>query len=117
MPAYNFQGRFADDVEVGRKRQTIRQKRKRRTKKGDPLYLFTGMRTPHCRKLRDTTCRRVRPIQIGKNVIRVDGQSIKTNSAAAGRFARLDGFSGSAEMINWFRKTYGPRFYGVVIYW
>ena len=52
MPALNFT-MFVDKVESGEKRQTIRAYRKdgRDPKPGDPLYLFTGMRTTACRRL------------------------------------------------------------------
>ncbi len=53
MPSLNFQARFAPLVESGEKRQTIRAYRKdgRDPKRGDKLYLFTGMRTKACRPL------------------------------------------------------------------
>jgi len=64
MPAYNFKERFAADVESGKKRQTIRRKRKRPTKPGDVLYLYVGMRTKRCRKLREAPCESVVSILI-----------------------------------------------------
>lgn len=123
MPAYNFKECFAADVKSGKKRQTIRKERKRRTKPGDPLYLYTGMRTIYCRKLRFTVCRAVKHIDIGDIVvgaaqgITVDDKAMLSGSRAADAFAICDGFSGSGEMIEWFRAAYGLPFRGVVIYW
>ena len=51
MPALNFKKQFAEKVETGEKRQTVRAKRKRAFVVGDKLYLYTGMRTKYCRKL------------------------------------------------------------------
>ncbi len=129
MPAYNFKKEFADDVEARIKRQTIRQKRKRRTKPGETLYLYTGMRTKQCRSLGVERCLDVRDIEITELEYVVNGQNIKreaiiignntmmVESVAGNRFARLDGFDGSAQMIEWFKKQYGLPFNGVVIRW
>jgi hypothetical protein len=77
MPAYNFKRAFADAVragvgqafaarhpEVRPKRQTIRKRRKRRTRAGETLYLYVGQRTKRCEKLGEATCRAVVPIVI-----------------------------------------------------
>ena len=46
MPAYNFQDRFADVVELGRKPHTIRPRRKHPTGPGQTLYLYHRQRLP-----------------------------------------------------------------------
>ena len=51
MPALNFQRRFVSKIESGEKRGTIREKRKIPFKVGDPLYLYTGMRTSKCESI------------------------------------------------------------------
>ncbi len=117
MPAYNFQKQFAADVKAGRKRQTIRQKRKRRTRAGETLYLYTGQRTKRCRLLRAAICRDVRDIEIMIGGIDVGGKAAWAESPNADRFARADGFKNSAEMIEWFNARYGLPFRGVVIRW
>lgn len=54
MAAYNFQKQFVEPIQSGRKNCTIRRKGKRRhAKAGDPIQLYTGMRTKSCRKIRD----------------------------------------------------------------
>lgn len=52
MALLNFQKQFADLIEAGTKRQTIRAARKYPIKVGDKLYLYTGLRTKYCRKLK-----------------------------------------------------------------
>lgn len=49
----NFKQQFAEMVESGEKRQTIRRERKghRQIGKGDHLKLYTGLRTKQCRLL------------------------------------------------------------------
>lgn len=65
MPAYNFQQRFVPFVEEGSKTHTIRARRKKGyAKKGDRLYLYFGMRTKYCRKIREEICTNVRTIII-----------------------------------------------------
>jgi hypothetical protein len=66
VPALNFQSRFAPLILAGTKRSTIRRRRKDRRdpKPGQTLYLFTGMRTKSCRRLLETRCERVRPINL-----------------------------------------------------
>jgi hypothetical protein len=118
MPAYNFQKRFAPLVETGVKRQTIRRRRKRLTRMGDTLYLYEGMRTKKCRRLRDPEiCRLVLPVAISEFAIGLGGALLRTYKAKD-VFARLDGFGNWPEMRDWFRKQYGLPFYGgEAIYW
>jgi len=73
MPAYNFKSQFAQPIESGRKRQTIRPRRKRPTRPGDKLYLYMGMRTKACRKLAEVICTRVTPVDIPQGAIRLGG--------------------------------------------
>jgi hypothetical protein len=64
MPAYNFQNQFAEPVELGIKRKTIRGKRKRPTVIGDKLYLYQGMRTSKCRLLLEAVCTNISDVRI-----------------------------------------------------
>ena len=66
MPAYNFQPNFAEDIRSGKKKQTIRKRRKRgNPKPGGRLFLFTGQRTKKCKRLGIYVCSDVLPIEIG----------------------------------------------------
>lgn len=53
MVAYSFHRTFADRVERRLKLSTIRGHRRRHARPGEPVQLFTGMRTRACRKLVD----------------------------------------------------------------
>lgn len=117
MPAYNFKAMFAEAVESGRKPCTIRKRRKRPTKPGETLYLYTGMRTKECRKLREEECLAVVPVRIDEREIVLNGYEL--DSAQADYLAYLD----SGEHWHWrrfvmfFRETYELPFEGVLIQW
>jgi len=120
MPALNFKAEFADAVESGEKRQTIRAWRKRPFQIGDTLQLYTGQRTKNARLLRVEPCRMAMGVQItfapiwtGK--IWLGDWSLEPDAAEA--FARNDGFASLAEMAQWFEKTYGLPFDGQLIMW
>ena len=105
MPAYNFHSRFAPAIESGDKRQTIRPRRKRPTRPGDTLYLYTGMRTKACRKLGEFTCTKVTPVDILQGAVRLGGKCLGT--ALALEFARADGFEGLEDFYRFFGEHYG----------
>lgn len=116
MPAYNFKARFADDVENGRKRQTIRKNRKRQTKPRETLYLYTGMRSKKCRKLLEVTCKSVEPIKIYSDLrIRVGKKQLTIVDVEA--LALSDGFKNVSEFYNFFENQYGLPFNGELIKW
>lgn len=130
MVALNFKAEFADDVEEGRKRRSIRAPRKdgRDPKKGDQLQLYTGMRQPGCRKLGDSVCARVRPVEIDHTGVKIDGRVLYAGDAPAyqggpdpesydGDFARADGFDSFQDMREWFQAQHGLPFTGNLIEW
>lgn len=99
MPAYNFKERFASAVEQGIKRSTIRPRRRNPSRPGDPLYMYTGMRTRACRKLTTATCRQVRPIIIGSDQVWLDGEQLSVEQIR--QLAQV------AEFFDFFRQHYG----------
>jgi len=107
----NFSKQFADAVERGEKRQTIRAERKdlRRPHKGQRLTLYTGMRTKSCRLLRVVTCTACLPVSINfrDSTIRVSGAPLRGSSLED--FAQMDGFESSAALFDWFRKAHAPK--------
>jgi len=105
MPAYNFKSRFAGSVESGEKAQTIRPMRKHPTKVGDTLYLFTGMRTKQCRRLRECTCISVEPIEIIPSGIKLNGRMLSTPETLV--VMMKDGFDSIAAFYDFFREHYG----------
>jgi hypothetical protein len=114
MVAINFSPQFADAVAAGRKTQTIR--RKARAKAGQALQLYTGQRTPDCRKLADAIC--VDCTYVG---LTASGVTLgDTTRFPGGRddFARADGFENYAAMWKWFSERYKTNsFTGHVIRW
>ena len=117
MPAYNFSARFAADVESGRKRQTIRRRRKRPTKTGDKLHLFIGMRTRSCRTLGKAVCAGALPLLIDEGRVILNGDELRTLDALTW-FAAKDGFQTWADCESWFREHYGLPFDdGELIWW
>lgn len=117
MPALNFSPEFADAVENGTKRQTIRWQRKKPIEAGDTLYLYTGQRTKSCRKLRTDQCASVTPIRIIQEGMRIYLNGLHLHYDDARDLARRDGFHNPVSMCEWFAKRYGPKFEGVLICW
>lgn len=122
--SFSFRKQFAGAVERGEKLQTIRQRRKdgRVPKPGDRVTLFTGMRTVYCRRLGESVVVECFPVhldleELGRRVIVSNG--IRLHVGEAESFAKLDGFSGAWEMLNWFRETYKPAtaFDGFCVRW
>lgn len=107
MVAYNFKSRWADDVAQKRKRCTIRPRRKRPTRPGDLLQLYTGMRTKNCRKLvsSDPTCKSVRPIIIHTAGVSLSGKLLSPRELD--RLVKDDGFENVVAFFEFFEKTYG----------
>lgn len=116
MPAINFKKQFSDRVEFGDKKQTIRRKRKRPIKLGDKLYLYTGMRTSCCRKLRSTRCDDVLPIFIDSNKSVILGNKLLTDQEKHD-LALDDGFKDFAGLFDFFRSTCGLPLAGQLIKW
>ena len=65
MVAYNFKKIFVPSIEQLQKLQTIRAHRKRHTRPGELVQLYTGQRTRHCRKIiPDPPCEAINDIVI-----------------------------------------------------
>lgn len=123
MPAYNFMPEFAPLVLSGEKQTTIRRKRKRRTKRGDRLFLYTGMRTKRCRMLGKARCSGVWPFRMDES-----GASIRSGVLGRRFWSRLSGVGirdlawGDARMTPegftaFFLERYGLPFDGELIEW
>lgn len=115
MPALNFKKQFADVVETGEKRCTIRAIRKRQFRTGDTLYHFTGMRSASCRRLGTTMATRVRPIVIYDSNVRVEGHDLAPFDIQT--LAQADGFSSTNDFFRFFKETHELPFYGQLIEW
>lgn len=129
MPAYNFQSRFADAVQHGEKRQTIRAIGKRRhARPGQPIQLYTGMMHKTCRKLidPDPICTDVHLVRIEKFPAKnkderafyqmyLDGKAMFRHEVR--ELAIKDGFACEELFFVFFDKTHGMPFEGVLIRW
>lgn len=118
MPAINFKKEFANDVEHGIKRQTVRKLRKdgRNPKVGDKLYLYTGLRTKSARKLKETICKNVKQITIEENYKIIVGLNELTHDQVD-HFAKQDGFKDTESFFNFFKDNHGLPFYGLLFTW
>lgn len=113
MPAYNFKKRFKADVKSGKKRQTIRKKRKRRTKAGDTLYLYCGLRQKGTELLRTEKCAAVHDVTIFLHSVRggyYDG-CVKVGpdyirKHGIDEFARADGFTDAQDFFKFWVKEH-----------
>lgn len=133
MVAFNFMKRFAEDVEEGRKLQTIRKLRKDGRvpcKPGDRLQLYTGMRSPSCRLLHEATCSSILQISIqtdGAIFLSAVEKGVLSSVQRGGwapldtdhmnELARADGFEDPAGLIEFFSETHGLPFDGYLIKW
>lgn len=118
MPLLNFQKQFADAVKSGSKSQTIRAPRKHPIKRGDTLYLYTGLRTKNAELLRKVECESVSEITISNHRVDfVGGFFWLSGRDSLESFAINDGFKNWVEMIEWFDKTHGLPFKGTLIEW
>ena len=116
MPAYNFSV-FIDKVALGEKLCTIRRQRKRPTVVGDVLFLYKGMRTKECMRLRVVVCRKVSPIRIVYNRVlrvRLSGRWLKQDEIC--ELARRDGFERLQDFVGFFCKV-RLAFEGELIEW
>jgi hypothetical protein len=133
MPAYNFQKQFAEKVESGAKPHTFRMPRKdgRIPEPGQPLALYTGMRTKACRLLKRTSVAHVFDLTIDTDgftfgigqrrqyleyLIRI-GVTETVGVQAVDQVARLDGFPDFEAMLDWLRNTHGLPATGHLICW
>lgn len=134
MPAYNFQPQFADAVQSGEKRQTIRAIGKRRhATPGQPIQLYTGMMHKTCRKLikPDPVCTAVQRVRIEKFPAKnkhdcdffqmyLDGEVMFKHEVRD--LAINDGFDSPEAFFQFFDQTYFKKngdwpFNGLLIRW
>lgn len=116
MVAINFSPEHAPKVESGEKCQTIR--RKKRGKVGDRTQLYTGQRTPECRKLRqdDPPLTGVTYCAIRPDYLTLGNIDLAPRDIDA--FAVADGFKDYRDMLGWFEAKYGSRiFIGYLHIW
>lgn len=122
MVAYSFKQRFVDPIGDGRKRQTIRNERKRHARAGEQVQLYYAMRTKQCRLILVATCTTARPIELDfqHHVIRLGGgYEVIALPVYLNKFAKKDGFADWDDMRAFWKAEHGTleRFSGVLIEW
>lgn len=123
MAQFNFKGQFADQVRDGRKKQTIRAKRKRPPRVGEIAYLFTGLRTKQCQRLGAKLIISVEEIQITERHIGITHEresSDITHILGPRETANLiiaDGFDTAEDFFTFFREQHGFPFFGHLTKW
>lgn len=118
MVAYNFKARFAPLVASGKKTQTIRAPRSKKSPHahpGDVLQLYTGMRTKGARKLvlPDPVCILSKSIAIYPNSLFIPGMP----QPDLHEFAKADGFENFGELVEFIDDLYGLPFMGRLVAW
>ncbi|NUQ86290.1 MAG: hypothetical protein HUU11_16415 [Anaerolineales bacterium] len=108
MPAYNFQRQFVKPILEGNKPHTIRRRRKRPTKVGDVLYMYTGLRTKKARLFAEAVCIDVVPVTIypfrGEVWMTVNDLPIWMDGLEMRRLARRDGFESVSDFFEFFER-------------
>lgn len=115
MPILSFKKQFAELVETGQKRQTIRKMRKYPIKVDDRLYLYTGLRTKQCRKLGESIASYVPDIMMRpkQEIIIVNNNWLSDYEIEI--LAKNDGFDNVDDFFMFFREY--ERFIGQLIRW
>ncbi len=109
MPAYGFQRGFAPKIRSGQKISTIRGCRLRRTRPGELLSLYVGMRTKNCELLGRSECVSVIPIELDLVNRRIFLAGKRIPAEEVEMLAREDGFDSAAQMFDWFEAKYPPH--------
>jgi hypothetical protein len=118
-----FQHRFADAVQSGVKRQTIRPARQRPVNAGDSLSLrkWKG-KAYRSQQIEIATAKcietaRIEITQHGVIVENETGSEVRGGAESLHDFAKADGFESWGHMRDWFKETHGLPFHGVLIRW
>lgn len=137
MVAYSFKKQFVQPIRVGLssvrlsfdpapKLQTIRAHGKRRhARPGEPVQLYTAMRTKQCELIGVGICTETPPITIslhsarGLMTFHMDGRLIPSTSDEGIAFCQADGFETPQHMWDFWRTEHPgvDSFDGVVIKW
>lgn len=118
MVAFNFKPAFAPKIKARTKLQTIRQSQ--RCKAGDPMQLYTGLRTKAAKKIMpDVKCEVVYPLRIHADKVVFQAGQCHTLRAPADleRFANDDGFETWQDLVDFFHDHYALPFNGYLHRW
>lgn len=116
MPSLSYKEQFIMPVKSGRKKHTIRAKRKKPIKVGDTLYMFYGMRTKYCTRIGQAVCTKVEQITIYQNgLCYVNGKRLTLRDRDD--LAYRDGFENYFEMLGFWIDNNTLPFKGDIIHW
>lgn len=105
---------FREKIESGEKEQTIRLIRVNPIKIGQILQIYWKQRDPkQSEKLFEAKCTYVENIAISENKVILKERFL--NAEETEKLALEDGFDSSKEFFDFFKKTYGQTFFGVLI--
>ena len=118
---FNFKRQFAQAVQEGTKRQTIRQNRVdgKLPVRGDIACCYTGLRTSNTQLLRESLITSVLSVRIecvGSGELFINGAPLTGHERTA--FAQADGFKDWPSMLDFFKSQYmQDEFYGFCVTW
>lgn len=117
MPKLSYKPDFSDDVATGKKRCTIRKKRKTKTiKLGSRLFHFETATDKPERKLGESLCTKLESITITTWLeVRQNGVCLSIDEVEA--LAIQDGFKSTKEFFDFLKKQYAFPFEGELISW
>lgn len=127
MVAFNFKARFVAPLIAGTKPQTIRTNRRRNSKVGDTLQLYTGSRfKPRLvGKAKCLDCGDITLFFGGKGTVVIQwrnaGGQVYDDAEQLDYFARNDGFENWLDLCLFWQEEHGQlepnRFQGWITYW
>ncbi len=127
MPAYNFKKEFVPMILDGSKPHTIRRRRKRPTRVGDVLYLFTGLRTKQCKLVAISECVKIEPILLIPEamIIWISSSQVDINESnmrplsidEINDLAHRDGFEDTYDFFDFFKRYKEGFLYDFEIIW
>ncbi|MGL6121667.1 MAG: hypothetical protein ACRC1W_01260 [Shewanella sp.] len=119
MALFNFKPQFVDSIIDGTKGGTIRAYRKYPVKVGDTMYLYTGLRSAHAKKLLEVPCIEYYDIEIESKCVTLFGNVNHNNfflfdEPILNKFAIGDGFANWNDMCAFWK---GESFKGFHARW
>ena len=110
MPLLNFKPQFVEPIRSGRKHHTIRATRAIPIKRGDNLYLYTGLRHKGAFRILagPVVCTKVQSITIKiaiEDAVEIDGERLSLDECET--LARADGFDSWSAMREFWQNTHG----------
>lgn len=122
IAAYGFQKRWRGKLVSGKKRMTIRARRKdgRVPKVGDTFRGYIGMRSKQCELVVQGVVELVRPIKmlrLSNNAVFITVAGKKLSHRGRVELLLCDGFESYDDFLDWFLPAKRAEFAGLIIEW